>query len=345
MKAGIKRPSRLPAPFVIAEAGVNHNGSLDMALRLVDAARKAGADAVKFQSFHAQELTTAQAPKASYQKNSRAAESQRTMLARLELSARDHRTLADHCRVLGIEFMSTPFDPESADLLDSLGMRRFKLPSGEITNFPLLEHVARKKKPVILSTGMSALEEVGAAIALLQDNGAASITLLHCVSAYPAPPRESNLRAMATMARAFGLPVGFSDHTPGFEISIAATALGAVVIEKHFTLGKELPGPDHRMSLDTKELKTFVHAIRNVAAALGDGVKAPRPCEEEIRRVARRSVVLRRALRAGTELRPGVLTCKRPGTGIPPSKLLDLIGKKLRRDAAAQTILCWNMLE
>lgn len=322
--------------FVIAEAGVNHNGDAALAERLVDAAADAGADAVKFQTFRADALAAASAPKAEYQKRtSGGEESQLTMLRRLELSREGHERALARAKARGIAFLSTPFDEESADFLETLGVPAFKLPSGEVTNHPLLRHVARKGRPVILSTGMSDLEEVREAVGALRGAGCKDLTLLHCVSNYPADPKDANLRAMKTLADAFGVPVGWSDHTPGWATSAAAVALGAAVIEKHFTLDKSLPGPDHAMSLDPAELKAFVAVLRETASALGDGIKAPRPCEEPIRRVARRSLVLRRALKKGTVIKDADLAAKRPGTGLPPSRLAETIGRALARDKAA----------
>lgn len=342
----IKKPDAPARPFIIAEAGVNHNGRLDLALRLVDAAARAGADAVKFQTFRADKLATADAPKALYQKTGTpAAESQLTMLKRLELGPTEHRKVFRRCAEKGILFMSTPFDEDSADFLDRLGMRIFKVPSGELTNPSLLARVARKGKPVILSTGMSTLKEVREAVAFIRRNGNPPLTLLHCVSCYPADPADVNLRAMATMARALRLPVGYSDHTPGIEIALAAAALGAAVIEKHFTLDRDLPGPDHRMSLEPDELQEMVTSIRNVSVALGDGVKAPRPKEEETRRVARRSIVLACPAPAGARLTRTMVAFKRPGTGIAPGKLESLLGRRLRRDLEADTLLSRSMLQ
>ncbi len=324
-------------PFVIAEAGVNHNGSDALAVRLVDAAADAGADAVKFQTFRAEGLATAGAPKAAYQKvrGAKRRESQLDMLKRLELSEKGHRRALARAKARGILFLSTPFDEESADFLARLGVPLFKLPSGEITNHPLLRHVARKRRPIILSTGMSTLAEVREAVSVLRRAGCKDLTLLHCVSSYPADPKDANLRAMSTMERAFRLPVGWSDHTIGAATSIAAVALGASIIEKHFTLDTSLPGPDHAMSLDPRELRTFVAALREAASSLGDGVKRPRPCEEPIRRVARRSLVLREARPKGARLTAADLTSKRPGTGLPPSRLLSVVGRRLRRAVPA----------
>lgn len=331
-------------PFLIAEAGVNHNGDPRLALRLVDAAADAGADAVKFQTFKAENLAIESAPKAKYQLSGAPKGSQLDMLRALELSEAGHRRALARARRRGIEFLSTPFDEASADFLHRLGVGRFKLGSGELTNLPLLRHVARKKRPMILSTGMSTLAEVRAAVQAVRRSGNPRLSLLHCVSCYPADPADANLRAMKTLADAFGVPVGFSDHTPGIAVSVAAAALGATIVEKHFTLDKELPGPDHAMSLDPAELGEWVRAVRSARAALGDGVKIPRPAEREIRRVARRSVVLSRDASAGTRLTGDRLALKRPGTGIPPAKLGQVVGRTLRRDAGADTMVRWEML-
>lgn len=323
-------------PFVIAEAGVNHNGDPRLAVRLVDAAADAGADAVKFQTFRAEGLASASAPKAAYQKRGAGErESQLDMLRKLELSEEGHRRALARAKARGIKFLSTPFDEGSADFLARLGVPFFKLPSGEVTNHPLLRHVASKKRPVILSTGMCTLAEVREAVAVLRRGGCRDLTLLHCVSNYPADPKDANLRAMKTMADAFRLSVGWSDHTTGSAVSVAAVALGAAVIEKHFTLDKGLPGPDHAMSLDPRELKAFVAALREAAVALGDGVKRPRPCEAPIRRVARRSLVLKAPLPKGARLTAADLTSKRPGTGVPPSRLASVVGRRLRRATPA----------
>lgn len=331
-------------PFLIAEAGVNHNGDPERAIAMIDAAAEAGADAVKFQTFKAESLAAASAPLADYQKKGTSAGDQRAMLKALELSPKVHESLARRCKEKKIMFLSTPFDEESADLLERLGVEMFKIPSGEITNTALISHIARKKRPLLVSTGMSTLDEVAAAVVAVQGAGNDRLALLHCVSDYPAAPADANLKAMRTMADTFCVPVGFSDHTPGIDISVAAAALGADLIEKHFTLDKTLPGPDHAMSLDTAELRAWVVSVRNAAAALGDGVKVPRPSEEKIRRVARRSLVLTAALPKGTVLTAGHLCAKRPGTGIPPSELGDVLGKTLSRDLPADTVLERGMI-
>ena len=335
----------MPKVFIIAEAGVNHNGSLELGLRLVDAAKASGADAVKFQTFRADLLATPFTQKAAYQqRTTSSAESQFEMLKKLELDAAAHQRLIDHCRQSGIQFLSSPFDMQSADLLASLGVQIFKVPSGEITNLPFLEHLARKGRPLILSTGMSTLGEVEEAVGVLQSAGAKQVTLLHCVTEYPAPYAEINLRAMLTLKSAFGLPVGYSDHTPGIEIAIAAAALGAEVIEKHLTLDRSLPGPDHSASLEPDELRQMAEAIRHVEAALGTGIKAPAPCELPNLPIARKSVVAAHPLEAGHRLRPEDLHIKRPGTGIAPKFLPVLIGRTLRSGVAQDEIIDWEHL-
>lgn len=335
----------MPPVFIIAEAGVNHNGSLDLALQLIDAAKASGADAVKFQTFQAVRLATRSAQKANYQeRKAEGSESQFEMLQRLELDASAHRRLIAHCREIGIEFLSSPFDAESADLLDTLELPLFKIPSGEITNLPFLQHLARKRRPIILSTGMSTLEEVEEAVEVLRAQGCPQITLLHCVTEYPAPYAEINLRAMQTLKTAFNLPVGYSDHTLGVEVAIAAVALGAEVIEKHFTIDRSLPGPDHSASLEPIELKQMVSAIRNVELALGNGTKVPAPCELPNIPVARKSVVAARALPLGHQLIAGDLDIKRPGTGLAPKLAETLIGRTLRISIAKDEILNWDHL-
>ena len=331
--------------FIIAEAGVNHNGELDQALALVEAAARAGADAVKFQSFTAEEVAVEDAPKASYQQQGDDAdESQVEMLRRLELSPADHRVLAERCQERGIIFLSTPFDPASADLLHELGVKAFKLPSGEVTNLPFLRHVGAKGRPVILSTGMSSLAEVKRAVETLEGAGVSQMALLHCVSAYPAPASSANLRAMETMASALGLPVGFSDHTQGIEVALAATALGACIIEKHFTLDRSLPGPDHKASLEPHELSALVRGVRRVEAALGHGRKELMPEERDVMKAARRSLVAARDIPAGTVISQEMLTLRRPGTGLGHEHLAQVTGRKARERIAAGTLVTLEML-
>lgn len=331
--------------FVIAEAGVNHNGNLDMAQRLIETAAQAGADAVKFQTFSSDRLVTRRAPKAAYQQETTGAqESQYAMLKRLELSPTDHERLFAHARAHGIVFLSTPFDQASADLLFDLGVGAIKIGSGDLTNLPLLEHIARRRLPIILSTGMAYLGEVEAAVHCIQAQGNASLVLLHCVSSYPARIEDVNLRAMLAMRQAFGLPVGYSDHTPGITVPIAAAALGASVIEKHFTLDSSLPGPDHRASLEPEDLRRMVRAIRDVEAALGDGRKRPTAGEVDTARVARKSVVSRDEIPAGTVITAEMLDIKRPGTGVPPRDLARVVGRRARVTIPADTVVEWEML-
>jgi N,N'-diacetyllegionaminate synthase len=332
--------------FVVAEAGVNHNGDPALALALVDAAAEAGADAVKFQTFRTDALVSRAAPKAGYQvETTGAAESQREMLARLELSFADFARVQERCAKRGVVFFSAPFDEESADALQRLGVALFKVPSGEITNLPYLRHIARKGRPMIVSTGMCTLPEVATAMAAIRDAGDPPVALLHCVSAYPAPAGEVNLRAMDTLAAHFGVPVGLSDHTLGIEVALAAVARGSTVIEKHLTLDKTLPGPDHRASLDPAEMAALVRGIRTVEAALGDGDKRPTVSELDTRRVARKSLVAARALRAGERLGADAIVIKRPGTGIAPGELDRVLGRRLRRDLAADDVIEWSALE
>jgi N,N'-diacetyllegionaminate synthase len=332
--------------FIIAEAGVNHNGSIDLALQLIDTAKASGADAVKFQTFRADRLATRNAHKAAYQERTTASamESQFDMLRRLELDASAHKRLIERCSQVGIQFLSSPFDEDSADLLATMDIRLFKIPSGEITNLPFLQHLARKGRPIILSTGMSTLGEVEEAVHVLQAAGGVQLTLLHCVTEYPAPYAEVNLRAMQTLKSAFGLPVGYSDHTPGIDIAIAAVALGAEVIEKHFTLDCALPGPDHAASLEPDELRNMVAAIRHVESALGTGVKSPAPCELANMSVARKSLVAARSLAAGHKLATADLRVKRPGNGLAPKYLPQLIGRTLRASVVEDEVISWDHL-
>ncbi|MCG9894827.1 MAG: N-acetylneuraminate synthase [Fimbriimonadaceae bacterium] len=324
--------------FIIAEAGVNHNGSRDMAIELIDAAARSGADAVKFQSFRASELVTASAPKAEYQKaGTGEGESQLEMLKSLELSEADHVALIEHCRSRGISFLSTPFDIGSAEMLARLGAPALKLGSGELTNLPFLAKLARLNLPVILSTGMSHLGEVEDAVLTMEAAGQTDLTLLHCVSNYPAAAEDVNLRAMETLRTAFGLPVGYSDHTLGNEVCLAAVALGARVIEKHFTLDRSLPGPDHQASLEPDEIAAMVASVRVVESAMGTGRKVPAASEAGTASVARRSVVAARDLTAGSPLTEEDLAIRRPGTGLPPKMLSGLLGRTLRTPVAEGT--------
>jgi N-acetylneuraminate synthase len=331
--------------FIIAEAGVNHNGDIELAKQLVDAAVEAGVDAVKFQTFKAERVVSAEAPKATYQKaTTDADESQLEMVRHLELSPEAHQTLQTYCQEQNILFMSTPFDKGSVDLLDKLGVPLFKVGSGEITNWPLLKYIAAKQKPIILSTGMSYLGEADEAVRAIRDAGNDQLVLLHCVSNYPADPADVNLRAMATMTRAFQVPVGFSDHTPGIEVSLAAVALGACVVEKHFTLDKDLPGPDHRASLDPPELEALVRGTRVVEAALGDGYKRPAASEEENRGTVRRSLAASTDIPRGTIFTAAHLCSLRPATGLPPTLLRHIVGRETKREIKEGELITWSDL-
>jgi len=321
--------------FIIAEAGVNHNGDMAMARELIDAAAAAGADAVKFQTFKAASVVTAAAAKASYQKRTTArGETQLAMLERLELTRAMHEELIAYCNERGITFLSTPFDAESLAMLMELGLEIIKVPSGEITNLPYLRRVGRLGKPVILSSGMATLGEIEAALNILEQSGTPRkcITVLHCTSEYPPPMRDVNLHAMLTIREAFGVKVGYSDHTRGIEVPIAAAALGAAVIEKHFTLDHSLPGPDHKASIEPDEFKAMVTAIRNVELALGDGIKRPAPSEQKNMAVVRRSIVAARAIQAGEVFSEENITAKRPGAGISPMRWDEVVGRRAPRD-------------
>jgi len=321
--------------FIIAEAGVNHNGSLEIAKKLVEVASESGADAVKFQTFKAENIVTKDADKADYQKKTtNAGESQLEMLRRLELDEEAHRTLFQYCSKQKIQFMSSPFDLEGVDLLNSLGVESFKIPSGEITNLPYLRKIGFLKKKVIMSTGMADLGEIGNALNVLVSAGTAlkNITVLHCNTEYPTPMDDVNLRAMVTIGSAFKVKVGYSDHTLGIEVPIAAVALGASVIEKHFTLDKSMEGPDHKASLDPVEFSEMVRAIRHVEKALGDGVKKPSPSEQKNIPVVRKSIVAARNIKRGETLSSENITVKRPGKGISPTQWDDVMGTVAERD-------------
>lgn len=328
--------------LIIAEAGVNHNGDPALAKQLIDIAADAGADLVKFQTFSADRLSTREAKKADYQiATTESAETQHQMLSRLELSASMHHELIAYCSTRNIGFFSTGFDIESVDLLISLGINHFKIPSGEITNLPYLRHIGQFNKPLIISTGMATMGEIEAAIDVLEQSGTARslITLLHCTTEYPTPMEEVNLRAMTSMHAAFGVAVGYSDHTAGIEVAIAAAALGGTVIEKHYTLDKNLPGPDHKASLEPDELKAMVSAIRNIEVALGDGIKRLTPSEERNKPVVRKSLVASRAIKVGEVFSTENITIKRPGTGISPMNWDAVMGRKSARDFAVDELI------
>jgi N,N'-diacetyllegionaminate synthase len=328
--------------IIIAEAGVNHNGDLELAKRLITAAKMAGADIVKFQTFKATNLVTKAASKAAYQAVATGSdESQFEMVKKLELSKSDHEILIEVCRRQGIEFFSTAFDAASFDMLYELGVRQVKIPSGELTNLPLLRYITRLGLPVLLSTGMANLGEIEAAISVIEEAGTprSLITVLHCTTEYPTPMTDVNLMAMLSMKSALGVQVGYSDHTAGIEIPVAAVALGAKVIEKHFTLDRNLPGPDHQASLEPQELKAMVDAIRNIERALGDGIKRPSVSELKNKPIARKSLVAVDNIRTGEVFSADNVGTKRPGTGISPMLWDDVMGKVAKRDFSIDELI------
>lgn len=337
--------------FIIAEAGVNHNGSEELALQLVEVAAKAGADAVKFQTFKAESLVAQGTATAEYQKQQTGCDDQFAMLKGLEMSVQMHEKVLARCEALGIEFMSTPFDLDAADFLIGLGMTRLKVPSGELTNLPFIRRLAAFNQPMILSTGMATLEEVGDAIKAIRTVRQAEgfseplermLTILHCTSNYPAKDVDVNLRAMQTLADTYQLPVGYSDHTSGIVVSVAAVAMGAQVIEKHFTLDVNLPGPDHKASLTPEELTQMVADIRRIEACLGDGIKAPKPAELPVRELVRRSLVLVEDKPAGAVLSEQDFVLLRPGSGIAPKEIENVVGRSLRVAKKAGSVLQWD---
>jgi N,N'-diacetyllegionaminate synthase len=319
--------------FIIAEAGVNHNGSLEIAKQLVDAAKAAGADCVKFQTFVAGNIVSKNAQKAEYQKKETGSEeSQYDMLKKLELSFEEFKDLHAYCKRQKIEFMSTAFDFDSIDFLESLGMGIWKIPSGDITNLPYLIKIAKLNKPIILSTGMSTMEETERAIKILKEHGTGEVTVLHCTTEYPTPYEDVNLKAMLAIRETFQVPVGYSDHTKGIEVPIAAVAMGAKVIEKHFTLDKNMVGPDHKASLEPQELRDMISAIRHLEMAFGDGCKEPAESERKNMAIARKSIIASKPIEAGEVLSEENLTVKRPGDGISPMKWFEVIGNIAKRD-------------
>ena len=319
--------------YIIAEAGVNHNGSIELAKRLVDEAVIAGVDCVKFQTFIAEAIVSKNARMAEYQKNNTGSDqSQYGMLKKLELKFEDFIELKRYCEEKGITFLSTAFDTESIEFLASLPLSQWKIPSGELTNLPYLIQIAKKGKPIILSTGMANLSEVDDAVFALRNAGAEEITILHCTTEYPAPFEEVNLRAMEAMRLRFNLPIGYSDHTQGIEVPIAAVAMGATVIEKHFTLDRTMEGPDHKASLEPNELKAMVKAIRHIEQALGNGEKNVSVSEGKNKAIARKSIIAKRAIKKGEIFSEENLTVKRPGTGVSPMRWFDVIGKNAIRD-------------
>ena len=318
--------------YIIAEAGVNHNGDINLAYQLVDAAKAAGVDCIKFQTFKSENLVSHTAQKAEYQKAATGDSSQQDMLKQLELSFGEFVSLKEYCDRKGICFLSTPFDFESIEFLNSIEMPFWKIPSGEVTNYPYLVALAKTGKPVVMSTGMCEMQEIEDAIAVLRENGASDIKLLHCNTEYPTPYEDVNLKAMKTLRDAFGVEVGYSDHTKGIEVPIAAVAMGAAVIEKHFTLDRNMEGPDHKASLEPQELKQMVDSIRHIEAALGSGDKKPSPSEKKNMAVARKSIVAAARIKAGDILTEENITVKRPGNGICPMRWKEVLGTRAVRD-------------
>jgi len=330
--------------FIVAEAGVNHNGSLENALALVDIAHAAGADCVKFQLYQPIEQVSHVAQVVDYQHRQTGSASMLKMAESYDLPWEAHHAIARRCRELGILYLASCFDEQAVDFLVALGGECIKVASGEITNYPLLRHVASSGKPVLLSTGMSTLQDVAGAVGCLRNSGNRELVLLQCSSAYPADPATANLRVMQSLAQAFGTPTGFSDHTTGSVAAVAAVALGACVVEKHFTLNKALPGPDHAMSLDPSELRSFVSAIRTTEAALGDGIKCVHPSEMAVHAAARRSIVSRRQIPRGVPLDRTNTTLKRPATGIDPRLLDAVLGRIAAVDIPEDVPITWEML-
>ena len=334
--------------LIIAEAGVNHNGNYDLALQLIDAAKEAGADIVKFQTFVPELLMSKKAQKADYQKATTGeGESQLDMIKKLSLGYNEFRSLKDYCEKKGIEFLSTAFDMPSIDFLEELGIRLHKIPSGEITNLPYLKKTGSLKKKVIISTGMATMQEIAEALAVLTKAGTpiSDITVLHCNTEYPTPFEDVNLLAMKTIGDTFQVKIGYSDHTKGIEVPIAAVALGAIVIEKHFTLDRNMEGPDHKASLEPSELKLMVQSIRNIEKAIGQNTKEPSASEIKNIAIARKSIHLSKNVKAGHLLTEADLIMKRPGDGISPMKINDVIGKKTKSDLDEDTKLSWTLLE
>lgn len=337
----------MSAAFVIAEAGVNHNGDLALALKLCEAARDAGADAVKFQTFRAEDLVVRGAPTAAYQARETGESDQFEMLRKLELDEAQHRAIRDHCNAIGIEFFSTPFSLRAVDLLVKLRVRRLKMPSGELTHRALVEHAAATRLPLLVSTGMATLDECRTALGWVRaargsDEG---VVFMHCTSAYPASDDALNLAAIPAMQRELGVAIGYSDHSLGIEASMAAVALGAVAIEKHLTLDRAMPGPDHSASLEPAAFADMVRGIRRIDRMRGNGVKAPRPEERDAARVARRSVVAAVDIAAGTRIDDAMLACRRPATGIAPADQQQVVGRVARTAIAAGTVLQWDLFE
>ena len=332
--------------FIIAEAGVNHNGDLEKAKALITAAKQAGADAIKFQAFKTENLVIQSAEKVQYQiENTGDNETQYSMLKKLELSEADFRELSIYASCSNLIFLSSVFDAESVDMLERLNIPAYKVGSGELTNHPLLVYIAKKKKPMIISTGMSTLDEIDEAYELVKNHGCPEIALIHCVSNYPSPVSDANLKVMQTLQKRFQIPVGYSDHTTSLILPSTAVAIGATIVEKHLTLDHKLPGPDHKASLDPDEFKRMVDNIREVESALGDGEKRLLKAEIPIQRAARKSVVAKVDILKGTLITFEMLDIKRPGTGIQPKQLKEVAGRRARRNIPKNTLLKWTYLE
>jgi len=329
--------------FVIAEAGVNHNGKFGLAKKLVKAAKKAGADAIKFQTFSAEDVVTKDAPQAEYQKKNTQKESQFSMLKKLELSDGEFRRIKEYCGRQKIMFLSTPFSEKSADFLSSISMAAFKISSGELTNLQFIKHVASFGEPIILSTGMATMEEVREAVRAIYLAGNRQLVLLHCTSNYPAALKDANLKAIVALADEFGVVVGYSDHTAGIDIAPAAVAIGAKVIEKHLTLDRDMAGPDHKASIEPHQFAQLVDSIRNVEAALGTGKKQPMASEKDVMRAARRSLIAKKDIAAGSMISRAMIEIKRPGSGIKPKYLKKIVGRKIQKGVKAGELLAWQM--
>ena len=333
------------AVYIIAEAGVNHNGDILLAEKMIKVAADAGADAIKFQAFRSELLASPGAPLAEYQrKNIHASRTQRTMLKDLELTAKDFGILKKACEAEGIEFLASPFDLESLKMLNDLGVKAIKIASSEMTDTPLMEAVAAGKTPALVSTGAADLKEVEEALAVLRSGKLSDIALFHCTSAYPAPYEETNLKAIVTMLDAFKIPVGYSDHTPGIHVGIAAVGVGAMMLEKHFTLDRKMPGPDQALSLEPSEMHSFVTAVRQAEKALGTGVKETQESEIAVRAAAWKSLVATRAIKKGEKITAEMITTKRPATGIEPRFGKKVIGRRAKCDIAADSVLTWDMV-
>ena len=329
--------------FIIAEIGVNHNGDVELAKKMIKSASECGVDAVKFQTFKSENLVTKTAQKADYQRKNTSEDSQFSMLKKLELSFEDFYELKSYASENNVLFLSSPFDKESVDLLEDLNVPAYKLGSGELNNFELIDYVQKTGKPIIFSTGMANLEEIKETYDFIDNKN--NIVFLHCITGYPTCFEEANLNFIKTLKSELNIPIGFSDHSPGIELPIAAVALGACVIEKHFTTDKTLEGPDHKASLNPEEFKAMVDAIRHVEVAMGDGIRKFSENELEIKKVARKSIILNQNASCGTIIKRDMLSIKRPGTGIEPKYINDIIGKKINKDLNSETILQWDYLE